>query len=179
MEHTWKLNTSNLGKFKEFERLFKLHGIKLEVTHIDLDEIDAGLIEVIAHKASQLEEGVIVEDTSLEIEGAKVGVNIRWLLEHLDQFEGKKAEWIVLLAYRKKDKVYVFKGSQLGQIVKAKGQEGFGFDPYFLPDGADTTLAESKPDQFNARAKAVEAFVKIKPCIIHEAIYKWDGKWQN
>ncbi len=71
------LNTSNPGKLKEFERLFGQHGASLQTTYVDLEEIDADPITVAVHKASQLEEGVIIEDTSLEIEGADVGMNIR------------------------------------------------------------------------------------------------------
>lgn len=179
MALVWKLNTSNQGKFEDFKRLFKAHSIELDATHIDLDEIDDTLINVIAHKASQLQENVIVEDTSLNIEGAQVGTSVRWLLDHLGEYEGKKAEWIVLLAYRLGDEVFIFKGSQLGTIVKSKGVKGFGFDPVFLPEGECVTLAEAKPDHVNARAKAVEAFINKKPYMTHPAIYTWEGKWQN
>lgn len=175
----WKLNTSNQGKFEEFKRLFAIHGIELDATHIDLDEIDDNLINVVAHKASQLDENVIVEDTSLNIEGAQVGTQVRFLLDHLEEYVGKKAEWIVLLAYRIGNNVRIFKGSQEGMIVKAQGAKGFGFDPVFMPTGSDLTLAEAKPDHVNARAKAVDAFIKQVPFLIHPAIYKWEGRWQK
>lgn len=175
---TWKLNTSNQGKFEEFKRLFSQHGQNLETTHFDLNEIDAEPLRVIAHKASQLEEDVLVEDTSLDVEGADVGVNIRWLLDHLKDYVGHKAVWTVLLAYRKNRQIHIYKGSISGTIVTPKGQTGFGFDPVFLPDGATTTLAESKPDTVNARAKAVEALIKDDVWMLHPMIEHWDGNWQ-
>lgn len=175
----WKLNTSNLGKFEEFKRLFDQHGSSLEATHIDLDEIDADPIKVIAHKASQLGENVIVEDTSLDIEGASVGVNIRWLLDHLKDLVGKRAEWTVLLGFRQGNEVFIYKGSVLGTIVEPKGSAGFGFDPVFQPDGADKTLAEAKPDAVNARAKAVEALIKGDVFMKHPIIEDWEGPWQK
>lgn len=175
----WKLNTSNLGKFEEFKRLFAKHGSSLEATHIDLAEIEADPISVVAQKASQLGENIIVEDTSLDIEGASVGVNIRWLLDHLSEYAGRRAVWTVLLAYRQGNEVLIYKGIIHGTIVKPRGSSGFGFDPVFLPNGATETLAESKPDQYNARAKAVESLVNGNIWKKHPTIEKWEGPWQN
>lgn len=175
----WKLNTSNPGKFEEFKRLFSKEGQALDATHIDLEEIDSDPIQVIAHKASQLEENVLVEDTSLDIEGASVGVNIRWLLDHLKDYVGKKAEWTVLLAFKKENEVFIYKGSVSGTIVEPQGAAGFGFDPVFKPDGSAETLAESKPDSVNARAKAVQALIQGDLYMKHPVVQRWDGPWQN
>lgn len=175
----WKLNTSNPGKFEEFKRLFTQYGSNLEASHFDLEEIDADPIKVIAHKASQLADNVVVEDTSLDIEGASVGVNIRWLLDHLPEYNGRKAEWTVLLGYRQGNEIYIYKGSLTGTIVLPRGNGGFGFDPVFLPDGATKTLAESKPNTVNARAKAVEALIKGNIYTKHPLIENWDGPWQK
>lgn len=176
---TWKLNTSNPGKFEEFRRLFAQYGSTLETSHFDLKEIDSDPIKVVAHKASQLGENIIVEDTSLDIEGASVGVNIRWLLDHLTEYAGRKAEWTVLLAVHQGNEIYIYKGSVSGTIVPPKGTAGFGFDPVFLPNGSTDTLAESKPDVFNARAKAVESLLKGDVWTKHSLIENWEGPWQN
>lgn len=175
----WKLNTSNPGKFEEFKRLFAKYGSTLETSHFDLKEIDSDPIKVVAHKASQLGENIIVEDTSLEIEGTSIGINIRWLLDHLTEYAGRKAEWTVLLAFRQGNQIYIFKGSVSGIIVLPRGTTGFGFDPVFLPNGSAETLAESKPDQFNARSKAVESLLKGEVWMIHPSIENWEGPWQR
>lgn len=175
----WKLNTSNPGKFEEFKRLFAKYECMLEASHIDLQEIDADPIQVVAHKASQLGENIVVEDTSLDIEGVSVGINVRWLLDHLPEYEGRKAEWLVLLAFRQGAQIFIYKGSVSGTIVSSKGSAGFGFDAVFLPDGSTATLAESKPDQFNARAKAVEALIEGNIWTKHTMIENWKGAWQK
>lgn len=175
---TWKINTSNSGKLQEFQRLFAAYGIQLLSTSIDLQEIVADPLSVVAHKASQLEEFVLVEDSSLEVEGAAVGIHVRWLLEHLEEYIGHKALWTVLLAYRQGKEVLIYKGEVQGKIVQARGTQGFGFDPVFLPLGATLTLAEAKPDAVNARAKAVEAFMKNERLTIVKTIDRWDGCWQ-
>lgn len=175
----WKLNTSNTGKYDEFKRLFAEYGYDLETTHTDLKEIDADPLTVIAHKASQLEENILVEDTSLEIVGSSVGIHVRWLMDHLSEYTGRQAHWKVLLAYRKNNKVFIYKGSISGMIVEPQGENGFGFDPIFLPEGATQTLAETKPNQFNARAKAVEALIKNKVWMTSPLIKEWSGAWQQ
>lgn len=175
----WKLNTSNEGKLKEFQRLFNKYGFTVSTTSVDLPEIDSTPLQVVVHKASQMEDYVIIEDTSLDIEGANVGVNIRWLLDHLTDYIGRKAHWKVLLAYRVGDKVHVFQGTIDGTIVAPHGIQGFGFDPVFLPTGATQTLAESKPDSVNARALAVDSLMKNEPIIIESPITEWNGPWQS
>jgi len=175
----WKLNTSNQGKLHEFQRLFSQYGVNLSNTNIDLDEVDADPVTVVAHKASQLDELILVEDTSLDIEGATVGVNIRWLIENLDEYIGNKAIWKVLLAYRSGDEIIIYKGEVRGTIVPSTGNGGFGFDAVFLPEGALDTLAQSKPDIFNARALAVQALMNKEIFTCAKAIYVWDGPWQS
>ncbi len=175
----WKLNTSNLGKFEEFKRLFAKYECTLTATHFDLNEIDADHVSVVVHKASQMGENIIVDDTALEIEGTSVGVNIRWVLDHLPDYIGRSADWIVLLAYRQNNEVLIYKGRISGTIVESRGANGFGFDPTFLPNGSEKTLAESKPDEFSARAKAVEALIKGKVWTKHPVIDKWEGSWQK
>ena len=176
---TKKLNTSNLGKFEEFKHIFSRFGITLEASHKDLREIDSDPIHVVAHKATQLGEDIIVDDTSLEIEGASVGINIRWLLNHLAEFVGRQATWIVLLAYCHDKQIFIYRGSVSGTIAMPRGANGFGFDPVFLPNGSNETLAESKPDVANARFKAVEALMENKIWVKHPIIEQWNGLWQK
>lgn len=173
------LNTSNGGKQKEFSSLFQKYGESLTFQTNDLREIKADPLTVIAHKASQVGENILVEDTSFHIAGEEIGVSIRYFLSELDKFIGKNALWQVLLAYREGEKVYIFEGRLEGTIVTKKGDLGFGFDPFFLPKGAHRTLAEEKPDCFNARSLAVDAFFRQETVAIMQPIFKWEGPWQS
>ena len=179
MRTHWKINTSNPGKLEEFKRLFSAYGCTLEATHVDLREIDADPITVVAHKASQMDDDILIEDTSLAIDGASIGVHIRWLLDHLNEYIGHAAKWSVLLAFRKREQIYIYKGSISGNIVSPRGSAGFGFDPVFLPDGAKHTLAEAKPDTYNARSIAVEQLIKNNTWSTHALIDHWNGPWQD
>ncbi|QLH36204.1 MAG: non-canonical purine NTP pyrophosphatase [Parachlamydiaceae bacterium] len=117
---------------EEFQRLFASYNVSLSSTQFDLHEIEADPLTVVAHKASQLDELILIEDTSLDIEDASVGINVRWLIDHLDEYIGRNAVWRVLLAYRQGDIVFIFKGEVQGRIVSARGAQGFGFDPFFF-----------------------------------------------
>lgn len=179
IEHGWILNTSNKGKLKEFERLFAKYGASVVAQQIDLHEIQADPITVAVHKASQMGNGILIEDTSLDIEGADVGVNVRWLLDNLLEYEGRKAIWRVLLAYQKNGLVYVYEGKISGTIVQPREEGGFGFDPVFMPDGSEYTLAQEKGDDVNARAKAIEALLQDSPLTVLPPIINWEGDWQD
>jgi len=161
--------------------MFSGFGVSLESTSKDLDEILGTPAEVVRNKATEAGEEVVIEDTSLDIEGADVGVEIRWVVENMDQFAGKKALWRVLLGVRKGDQVYLYEGLSEGKIVPPRGNSNFGFDPVFEPVGSNKTLAEEKPDSVSARFAAVKAICEGK----HKEVLpilpssQWTGKWQD
>ena len=173
------LNTSNKGKLAEFKQLFAKYGISLKSSAIDLAEIDADPIKVLVHKASSLKDECLVDDTSLEVEGADIGVNIKWLLTDLPKYLQRKATWTVFLGHKKGGLIYLYKGQIHGTIVNSQGHGGFGFDPYFMPVGHQQTLAQAKPPEVNARAEAVRNFVNQNVYQTHKPIIKWEGSWQQ
>lgn len=174
-----RINTSNKSKQCELRRFFSIHKRSVFFTDQHLREIKAGPLEVVVHKASQVSEGVVVEDTSLDVEDEAVGVEVKWLIEHLDKFNGCTALWRVLLAQRLQNSVYVYAGEVQGRLVARAGKSEFGFDPYFIPEGAAETLAEHKPDALNARYHAVCSFISKQPIYKALPITSWGGLWQQ
>ncbi len=174
----WRLNTSNKHKLADFKHFFSKHNIKLLTSQHDLDEIDADPISVVAHKASQVAECTLIDDTSLDVEGAAIGVNVRWMLDHLKHYIGQKAYWRVLLAYRYGDHIIIYKGEVEGTIVAPQGKSVHGFDAVFLPTGSSNTLAEGVSEEFNARALAVKEMINGHIYIVTSPIYDWEGAWQ-
>lgn len=170
------LNTSNTDKLREFDKL----GLNIVgMTSVDLKEPASDAWRVVAYKAAQVPENTLVEDTSLDIEGADVGVNVKWQLENMDQYIGKRATFRVILGMVENGKVCHYLGEVHGQIVPPRGNAGFGFDKYFLPDGAKQTLANAKPHQYNARALAIENFNAGKVERETDPIPVWHGEWQG
>jgi hypothetical protein len=100
---TLTIRTSNQNKLAEFLR----SGFDVNIEPgVDLREVAGTPTEVVVHKALDSGPGIIVEDTSLDIEGYAAGVNIRWALDQVtaDMRQsgcalGPKAVWRVMVAY--------------------------------------------------------------------------------
>ena len=85
------------------------------------------------------------------------------LLEELDGKRSRKAQFKTVIALNVKGKKHLFTGIVRGQISdKPKGDEGFGYDPLFIPEGHDRTFAQMSLDEKAAishRGKAVAALI--------------------
>ena len=88
--------------------------------------------------------------------------NMRKLLKELGENNNRKARFrtVIALIELEKGQTTCFEGIVNGQITRERhGQEGFGYDPIFQPDGYDQTFAQLGMDiknHISHRAKAVE-----------------------
>jgi len=167
-----KFITGNKNKFEEVASMIP----GLEQLDIDLDEIqelDPHII--IKHKLKEAmvsQEGVfIVEDTSLYVDSMNglPGPLIKWFLNAigvdklfslLNALGPTRATAKTVIGYCDDGKIKYFEGSLHGSIVAPRGHRDFGWDPLFLPDGHDKTLAEmdaSKKNSLSHRHLAVSA----------------------
>lgn len=95
--------------------------------------------------------------------------NMDKLLTELANHENKAAQFTTVIALYMDGKIHLFDGVLEGQIIdKKRGDKGFGYDPIFVPNGYNITLAEMTQEEKNAishRGKAVKklvAFLKSK-----------------
>lgn len=169
------INTSNTSKQKEFSKFLNVDNF----TSIDLPEIKSkNKCLVSAHKALMSGDGILIDDTALEISGANVGTDIKWLLSNIDSFSGRDASFYCTLAIKHGKTISVFQGRVLGKIVTSKGT-GFGFDNNFLPFKANKTLGQYKPNKYNARFLAIQNFKKGVIKRTYTNLKQWTGDWQN
>lgn len=166
--------TTSEGKYLEFKKFL---GPDLSWIKASLKEPVADPLTIIRYKASQLE-GVLVDDTSLFVSGTEIGSLIKFKLQELPQWIGQSAEFICLLGIHRNGQIEVFEGRIRGKIC-AKKADGFGFDPYFQPEGSSQSYAESKPDFLNARYLACQAFLESRPQQIVAPLIQWDGHFQR
>lgn len=169
----WKVNTSNPGKILEFKNFL---GPDIELIEKDLAEPKADALTILRFKASQFLD-TIVDDTSLEVEGAKIGAEVRWKLNDLKDWVGHEAVFVCLLGIHRENWIYVFEGRVDGQIVTARG-EGFGFNPVFQPKTSKFTLAEKQLPEHNARYLAVESLKLNQFKWKLEPLKNWSGEFQ-
>jgi XTP/dITP diphosphohydrolase len=83
----------------------------------------------------------------------------------LEGIENRNACFKTVLAYIDNlGEEHYFEGKIEGKITKEKrGDEGFGYDPIFIPKGYDKTFAElslEEKGKISHRALAVEKFIK-------------------
>jgi len=119
------------------------------------------------------------EDTGLEVEAlhGEPGVrsarysgeqatheqNITLLLKNLEGVENRRARFRTVISLQWQGSEYQFEGICTGEIIREKsGDQGFGYDPVFMPDGASKTFAQMNREekaQYSHRAKAVAGLV--------------------
>ena len=119
------------------------------------------------------------DDTGLEVEalGGEPGVhsaryatdghdfaaNNRLLLKNLEGKENRRARFRTVISLIEGGEEHLFEGIVEGRIIDHEsGEEGFGSDPLFVPDGFDRTFAEMTAEEKNAvshRGRAVRKLV--------------------
>ena len=153
--------TSNPGKAEYLKSFFNF-----PINHLDLDipEIQSlDLTEIVSDKAKkayrEVKKTILVEDISLVFNALNglPGPLIKWFLKSLDNkdlcnlvshYSDKSALAEVQFALCINGEIKIFKGDCKGMISeKPKGNNGFGWDPIFIPQGYSETFAEMTPEK--------------------------------
>mmetsp|Transcript_4382 Transcript_4382/g.7695 ORF Transcript_4382/g.7695 Transcript_4382/m.7695 type:complete len:258 (+) Transcript_4382:2-775(+) len=180
--------TGNQNKLREVIEIFNKSGVDsntliLTNASLELPELQ-GEPEFIAKEkcllaAKQLRCSVLTEDTSLcynALNGLP-GPYIKWFLDKIgldglnkiiDSFEDKSAYAQTIFAYcewiedeMSHDHVMIFRGKTDGIIVNARGENKFGWDPIFQPNGFDLTYSEMSKDLKNSISHRSKAFAAL------------------
>jgi XTP/dITP diphosphohydrolase len=89
--------------------------------------------------------------------------NIDKLLRKLTRVDDRAARFRTVICLTVKGKHNIFEGSAKGTIIaERRGAHGFGYDPVFIPDGAEKTFAEMElweKNRFSHRKKAFEKLI--------------------
>ena len=184
--------SNNQGKIREFKKILepigytvisqKEAGINIEVdetgtTFRKNSELKARAIYEITHKA------VLADDSGIEIDylNGEPGVySARYMglstdeekrkcvLNKLDGVEESKrgARFVCCICYINENGEEQFaEGYWKGKIsTEERGENGFGYDPIFIPEGLTITSAEMLPEEKNAvshRANALKELINI------------------
>jgi XTP/dITP diphosphohydrolase len=86
------------------------------------------------------------------------------LLENLSSKpEPHRAKFVCSAAYYSGKEIYVTVGEVYGKLIsEARGTNGFGYDPLFVPDGYSKTMAELDSRTKNSISHRFKAFDQIK-----------------
>ncbi|MDR1678289.1 MAG: non-canonical purine NTP diphosphatase [Prevotellaceae bacterium] len=91
--------------------------------------------------------------------------NMNKLLAELQGETNRHAHFRTVIALMIDNEEHLFEGEVRGSILEEKrGNEGFGYDPIFCPEGYDRSFAELSADEKNSishRARAVEKMCRF------------------
>jgi XTP/dITP diphosphohydrolase len=184
-----RLASRNPNKARELERLlpgWTIHPLDADDYPAEDGETyydNARAKAVFGRAEAEQDAWVLGEDSGLEVEGlggapgvrsARSGGNdpVGWLLEQLASVrgEGRRARYVSELVALSPDSNELHgTGTLEGSIAESpRGNEGFGFDPIFVPAGEQQTVAELGNEwkaTHSHRAKAAQALLAR----LHEA----------
>lgn len=98
-------------------------------------------------------------------EQASLQENLDKLLSQMEDVQDRQARFRTVIAYiNENGEVEYFEGSIEGEITtEPRGEEGFGYDPVFIPNGFEETFAQMSKGEKNAishRGRAVLKFTR-------------------
>jgi len=123
---------------KTFEDNAAIKAIALfEATGIPCFADDSGLEVTALNKAPG------VKSARYAGEPSDPAANNTLLLKQLDGKSNRKARFVCVICLKTAERTFFFEGEVKGHIAEeAAGEEGFGYDPLFIPDAYDKTFAE-------------------------------------
>jgi len=172
-----KFATKNKGKFDEAVRVTMKYGIELSQVSLEKYEIQADDLKEIATISAQeaLREvgatAILTEDAGFFIDALNGfpgpyssfvyrTLGVEGILKLLDGVDKRAAHFACVVAYCDGSHTTCFEGVVQGNVnFEPRGQQGFGFDPIFVPDQGDgRTFAELEVDEKNRYSHRALAF---------------------
>ena len=160
--------TGNGWKHEEAKRL--LSGLDVERARLTLAKGDSGELEAMARARvldgfEQLRAPCFVENTGMFLESnrALAGAQVKELLRELGpaaftaRFGGLHGVTRVVVAYTEDGRsVKLFVGESSGTVADApRGEQGYGWDSVWIPDGFERTLAELSGSKYVVNMRLV------------------------
>lgn len=181
--------SANLNKIKEVQATlgdeYVVRGLKDVGVVEDIPETAATIEGNASIKSHYLFERLgcdcFSDDTGLEVEalGGEPGVysaryaghgrdaedNIKLLLHRMEGVTNRQAKFRTVVSLIENGVEHLFEGEAIGAICLSRsGDDGFGYDPIFTPEGYDITFAQMSMEQKNKlshRAKAIGKLVEF------------------
>lgn len=190
--------TNNKNKVYEFKSLFGNDNIEFKTLHeigYDKEIIEDGLTfeenAIIKAKSVSLDLGCIAisDDSGLEVDALNGAPGIysaryagthndddnnKLLIKNLEGIENRNARYVCAICiYYPDGKYLVTRGTVEGIIIDTpKGENGFGYDPYFYIPEFKKTFAEVPLDKKNTISHRANAIRKMKELINEDFTYK-------
>ena len=178
--------THNQHKLKEIQALLPPNIELLSLDDIGCDEdipetattIEGNALLKAHYIQKHYHYNVFADDTGLEVQvlGNAPGVysaryagehksdadNMQLLLKNMEGKSHREAQFKTVIALYLEGAVYTFEGIAKGFIgTKPIGNNGFGYDPIFIPKNSNQTFAELTQEKKNSISHRGKAFTKL------------------
>jgi len=167
--------TSNEGKIKEAKLIL---GIPIHPAKADLEELQSlDLEEIVKDKVKKafelIRKPLIVDDVGFYIEAwngfpgpfikhLTDAAGNEGLLRMMENETNRNVTVKAAVGFHNGKEIFTFTGEVKGTLSKEpRGNEGWGWDPVFIPEGMDKTYAELTPEEKSSishRRAALENF---------------------
>ena len=173
----FKIITHNRHKYEEMKKLIP----SLEMLHMEYPEIQADTIEEVIdfaldYLSERIEGNFIIDDSGLFIHALNdfPGVYSAYVfktignegvLKLMSGVEDRRATFKTVIGLHLEGQNFKLVGLCHGSMAEeARGTNGFGYDPIFIPEGYDKSFAEMSTEEKNRishRGKAVRKLVSF------------------
>ena len=178
------LLTGNTGKLKEIKKWLEPLGIEVVLLNKDFMETQVGSLEEVIYQGmkfigmeGEIKEPFIKDDSGLFIDAlhgfpgvyssyVHSSIGNAGILRLMDGMANRSARFRTVIGLMIPDKgVSMFIGECEGRIShEARGKQGFGYDPIFIPEGEERTFAEMSvidKNEMSHRIKAIKGLVEF------------------
>jgi XTP/dITP diphosphohydrolase len=185
-------STKNKGKLREVKKIFEGSSFEI-VSLLDFDDVPEIVEDKDTFEENAIKKAKIIyehfgipalgDDSGLAVEQLNWGPGVysaRYagedasdeenntkLLTELQHFaEPHRAKFVCSGIYYNKNRFLSALGEVKGRIIKsARGDNGFGYDPLFVPDGYNVTMGELDLEEKNKISHRSAAFKKLRVLI--------------
>jgi XTP/dITP diphosphohydrolase len=184
--HTLIFATNNRNKVAEIQSLvgpnFTIIPLKEAGIEIDIpephDQLEANALEKAMTIFKMTNQDCFSEDTGLEIaalggapgvqsaryagENSNPQANIDLVLSKMEGVENRTAQFRTVICLVWENQTCYFEGICKGKILNnMQGENGFGYDPIFMPDGASKSFANMTMEEKNSYSHRKKAVTKL------------------
>ncbi|WP_367389394.1 non-canonical purine NTP diphosphatase [Lewinella sp. LCG006] len=179
--------TNNPNKIREVQQLLGSNYQFLSLEEVGCMEelpetsptLEGNALEKARHLYHHYHHDCFSEDTGLEVEALNgapgvitaryagperdARLNMQKLLRELGPHTNRKARFRTVIALIINGKEYLFEGIVNGSIShELQGEDGFGYDPVFIPEGENRTFAQMSKEEKNAVSHRGRAIAKLQ-----------------
>ncbi len=183
-----KVITSNPGKVKEYQKSFEDMGVEMEHLHLPYDEIQTSELEEVVRKGMDeiRSKGVrdfIIDDSGMFVNALKGFPGVysaygqrtignKGVLKLMEGMEDRSAVFKCCIGCDIDGRTIIVTGECPGYILDSeRGDEGFGYDPIFSPDGK-RSFAEIGIEEKNRISHRGNAVALLRERLISEGLLR-------